>query len=227
MAKKKLTKRQRAANKRRSYIRSEYAKTYDAIEYMRDFADIDKISRQLNPTMRELKSIRKVYKQLRAQIQASEDRLVNKVTGELIEKLPTKAEMVREIRSEPTQSYRESLEEEPQAPEGFNPDGEYIDNLIQFIEGVEPRPYRGTKRMGYDYNRVTEAKNRLIANINFAVSKTSETAIATQLAADKYVDRVISMNGWYAHEIIQEIDENLIPIILAAVDHALNEYYND
>ena len=43
MARRKLTATQRKARKRAAYIRSEYYKNFDAIDYLRDFAKVKNI----------------------------------------------------------------------------------------------------------------------------------------------------------------------------------------
>ena len=67
MAKKKLTSKQRKARKRAAYIRAEYYKNYDALDYLRIFAKVKDVKIPSKITKKSLESIRKIYKQAKAE----------------------------------------------------------------------------------------------------------------------------------------------------------------
>lgn len=212
MAKKRLTKAQQKARAHARYVRAEYYKNFDAIAYMGNHPLAKDLTIPNKITMSSLKKIRKIYAEIKKQLQAKG------------EKLPSKKEMAKAVREEPTQEYRQ-YRAEPEDSEDFNPDIDYLHAVRQEIISLTPRYPRtdSEKKKQYDQQRVEEAKNRLLATLDYVEYKTDPTMIAEILAADKFVDRVFSINNFYAWEMVDEIDDNLIPLLQAAMDNALNK----
>lgn len=212
MATKKLTAKQVKARKKKRYIRYEYNLTIDALDYLNEFGANIKFKITSNPTKASLKAIRNVYK---------------KATKELKQQqwvLPTKREMAKAVREE--QPYRKSRanRKTEEAPSSFQPDTDYIDDLIQAVSNLTGRDRTITTQRTEDYNkaRLQEAKNRLFDKLAYARTKVGDTPLAEQLAADDYIQHVDEMNVRYDYEIVDGIDDTLIPMLESAMYNVLD-----
>lgn len=212
MATKKLTAKQAKARKKKRYIRYEYNLTIDALDYLNEFGANIKFKLTSNPTAASLKAIRKVY---------------NKATKELKKQkwvLPTKREMAKQVREE--QPYRKSRAKRKteEAPTTFQPDTDYIEDLIQSISNLTGAERTKTTQRTEDYNkaRLQEAKNRLFDKLSYARTKAGDTELAEQLAADDFIQHVDEMNVRYDYEIVDGIDDTLIPLLESAMYNVLD-----
>lgn len=236
MAKKKLTAKQRKAHKRASYVRSEYFKTYDALDYLRDFTKVKDIKIPSKITMKSLKAIRKIYKETKASIDKYEGEYVNRTTGEILEKIPTKKEMVRAIRSEPTQQYRQYRAEPQEAPATFDPDEQYLQDLKyeieqlntsrQEIESLTPLRDSAKTQENYDKNvapRFEKAQTKLLDAIDEAIANFGAQQVAHILANNTFVERIENLKQKYTYEIEEAIESSILPLIEESVNTALEE----
>lgn len=236
MAKKKLTAKQRKAHKRASYVRSEYFKTYDALDYLRDFTKVKKIDIPSKITMKSLKAIRRIYKETRAHIDKYEGEYVNRTTGEIFEKIPTKKEMAKAVRSEPTQQYRQYRAEPQEAPPSFDPDEQYLKDLKIEIEQlwtsreqvVELTPLRDSAKSqkNYDKNvapRFEKAQTKLLDAIDDAIKNFGAQQVAHVLATNTFVERIENLKQKYTYEIEDAIESSILPLIEESVNTALEE----
>ena len=222
MAKRKLSAAQRKARKHAAYIRSEYYKNFDALQYLKDFTKIKDVKIPNKITKRSLESIRRIYKEARKAIQKVDGYFLDKTTGELKEKLPTKEEMVKEVRQEPTQQYRQNRAE-PKEDTTFDPDMQYIDSVRDAIDAMIPRDAEDPKKAS-TVRKFEEARLRLYGTLDFALQKTDVSSLAQALASNDYVQRVMGVDNQYAYEIEEAIDNDLIPLLEASMNNALDEY---
>lgn len=212
MARKKLTTRQAKARKKKQYVRYEYNLTIDALDYLNEFGANIKYKITTNPTAASLKAIRNIY---------------NKATKELKKRqwvLPTKREMAKTVRNE--QPYRKSRAKRKteQAPITFQPDTDYIEDLIQAVSNLTGAERTKTTQRTEDYNkaRLQEAKNRLFDKLTYVRTKAGDTELAEQLAADDFIQHVDEMNVRYDYEIVDGIDDTLIPMLESAMYNVLD-----
>ena len=211
MARKKLTAKQIKARKKKQYVRYEYNLTIDALDYLNEVGAGIKFKITSNPTAASLKAIRKVY---------------NKATKELRKQwvLPTKKQMAKQVRDE--QPYRKSRAKRKteQAPATFQPDTDYIEDLMQAVSNLTGRERTKTTQRTEDYNkaRLQEAKNRLFDKLSYARTKTGDTELAEALAADDFIQHVDEMNVRYDYEIVDGIDDTLIPMLESAMYNVLD-----
>ena len=224
MAKRKLTAAQRKARKRKSYIRAEYYKNFDALEYIRDFAKVKDVKIPSRITKKSLESIRKIYKEAR------------KKAEEAGAVLPTKKEMAQFVReTEPTQSYRIDRAEGTEAPEGFSPDEQYLEDLKQKISDLwqtretasELQPLRDSTKTAKQYNdtvlpKFQAAKQRLLGSIDYAITKLGIEQAAQTLANNVFMNKVAELQEKYTYQIIESVDSDVIPLIESSVGEALN-----
>ena len=236
MAKKKLTSKQRKAHKRASYVRSEYFKTYDALDYLRDFTKIKDIKIPSKITMKSLKAIRKIYKEAKASITKYEGEYVNRTTGEIFEKIPTKKEMVKAVRSEPTQQYRQYRAEPQEAPTSFDPDMQYLTDLKyeieqlntsrQEIQSLTPLRDSAKTQENYDKNvapRFEKAQTKLLDAIDEAIANFGAQRVAHILANNTFVERIENLKQKYTYEIEEAIESSILPLIEESVNTALED----
>lgn len=236
MAKKKLTAKQRKAHKRASYVRSEYFKTYDALDYLRDFTKVKDIKIPSKITMKSLKAIRKIYKETKASVEKYEGEYVNKVTGEIFEKIPTKREMVKAVRSEPTQQYRQYRAEPQKAPPSFDPDMQYLTDLKyeieqlntsrQEIQSLTPLRDSAKTQENYDKNvvpRFEKAQTKLLEAIDEAIANFGAQQVAHTLANNTFVERIENLKQKYTYEIEEAIESSILPLIEESVNTALED----
>jgi Skp family chaperone for outer membrane proteins len=236
MAKKKLTAKQRKAHKRASYVRSEYFKTYDALDYLRDFTKVKDIKIPNKITMKSLKAIRKIYKEAKASISKYEGEYVNRTTGEIFEKIPTKKEMVKAVRSEPTQQFRQYRAEPQEVPQTFDPDEQYLQDLKyeieqlntsrQEIEGLTPLRDSAKTQANYDKNvapRFEKAQTKLLDAIDEAIANFGAQQVAHILANNTFVERIENLKQKYTYEIEDAIESSILPLIEESVNTALEE----
>lgn len=236
MAKKKLTSKQRKAHKRASYVRSEYFKTYDALDYLRDFTKVKDIKIPSKITMKSLKAIRKIYKETKASIDKYEGEYVNRTTGEIFEKIPTKKEMVRAVRSEPTQQYRQYRAEPQEAPTSFDPDEQYLQDLKyeieqlntsrQEIESLTPLRDSAKTQENYDKNvvpRFEKAQTKLLDAIDEAIANFGAQQVAHILTNNTFIERIENLKQKYTYEIEEAIESSILPLIEESVNTALEE----
>lgn len=212
MARKKLSAKQVKARKKKQYVRYEYNLTIDALDYLNEFGADIKFKITSNPTAASLKAIRNVYK---------------KATKKLKKQhwvLPTKREMAKQVREE--QPYRKSRAKRKteQAPITFQPDTDYIEDLIQSVSNLTGAERTKTSQRTEDYNkaRLQEAKNRLFDKLAYTRTKAGDTELAEQLAADDFIQHVDEMNVRYDYEIVDGIDDTLIPMLESAMYNVLD-----
>ena len=212
MAKRKQTAAQRKAKQRAAYYRREYYKNFDALAYLESAVKIKKIKIPNKITKRSLESIRKIYNKARKEAKA------------LGWELPTKQEMAQTIREEPTQAYRQ-YRAEPEEPTGFDPDLQYLEELRDKLNSFMPRRDSTKTDANFQKNvlpKFEEARLRIIGSLDYAIAKTGASEIAAILAGNNFIQRIANLEEKYAHEIIESIDDDLIPLIEASVDEALD-----
>lgn len=212
MARKKLSAKQIKARKKKQYIRYQYNLTIDALDYLNEAGADIKFKLTTKPTAASLKVIRNVY---------------NKATKKLKKQswvLPTKKEMAKAVREE--QPYRRSRAQRKteQAPKTFQPDTDYLEELIESVSNLTGRERAKTTPLTEAYNkaRLQEAKNRLFDKLTYARMKTGDTELAEALAADQYIQHVDEMNVRYDYEIVEGIDDTLIPMLESAMYRVLD-----
>jgi hypothetical protein len=215
MARKKLTPAQRAASKQRQYVRSQYNLTIDALDYLNMMGANIKFKLVSKPTKASLNKIRRIY---------------NQETKKLRQRnwsLPTKKELARAAREE--QPYRKSRAkrayESPTPTTEFHPETDYLQDLIEAVSNLESKmPSNATqRRKEYDNGKLQEAKNRLFDRLAFARQKTGDEVLADKLAQSEYVSRIESLSLKYSYEIVDAIDDELIPALEQAMWDALDE----
>lgn len=234
MAKKKLTARQRKARKRAAYIRAEYYKNFDALEYLRNFTKVKDIKIPNKITKKSLESIRRIYKETKANVATLDGYYVDVSTGEIMTKLPTKAEMVKEVRNERTQQYRQYRAEPEEAPPTFDPDAEYIEELKRKIQDLNTareqiatlQPLRDSDKTEKNYTKnvvpkFESAQQRLIDAIDSAIAEYGISDVAWSLASNSFIQRIANLEEKYTHEIVESIDDDIIPLIEESVSVAL------
>lgn len=212
MAKRKQTAAQRKAKRRAAYYRREYFKNFDALAYLESAVKIKKINIPNKITKRSLESIRKIYNKARKEAKA------------LGWELPTKQEMAQTIREEPTQAYRQ-YRAEPEEPTGFDPDLQYLEELRDKLNSFMPRRDSTKTDANFQKNvipKFEEARLRIIGSLDYAIAKTGASEIAAILAGNNFIQRIANLEEKYAHEIIESIDDDLIPLIEAGVNEALD-----
>ena len=211
----KLSARERKARKQRRYTRYEYNLTIDALDYLNMMGagiDYNIVS---NPTKASLRKIRNIYK---------------KATKELKKKnwiVPTKREMAKVVREESTQAYRRSrAKEQTEAPTSFEPETDYINDLINTItmlQGAE-RTTDKRKTLEKDTQLLEEAKQRLLDKLQFVRTKVGDVDLAEKLAEDDFISHIEEMKVKYDYEIIDGIDDNFIPALDSAMMDVLDNY---
>lgn len=233
MARKKLSakeRRQREAQKRAAYIRAEYYKNVDALDYLRSFGKVPTIKTPNKITKASLKAIRKIYKEVRRSIPKTDGYYID-IDSEgvrLLSKLPTKEEMAREVAEEPTQQYRKDRRKLPktQAKKAPDSDLQYIDDLKQTIMRIEGRAEPRKSMKSFKENVVPlleEAKTRWIQKIDNAVLKFGAQTVAKTLAENDYMQRIAEMDLRYAFEIIESLDNDESEIFQPLMDAALKD----
>lgn len=212
---KKLTARQRKARKHAAYIKAEYYKNIDAIRYLERFGVTKDIKIPKKITKKSLESIRRIYKEVRSNVKEYDlFGYVDLTTGEIFKKLPTKAEMVKEYRSDEQAA--------------FNPDQQYIDELKERIETLTPLRDSTKTRRNYEKNvvpKLEKAKDDFGNAIDEAISRYGLSIVANSLAQNKYMQRVANLEEKYAYQVIGEItdgDESLISLISTSAEEALD-----
>lgn len=233
MARKKLTKAQQKARAHSRYVRAEYYKNFDAIAYLKDFTKVPDIRIPNKITSKSLTKIRKIYNEVKKQIKQLDGGYLNLETGELLDSLPTKKQMVKEVRQE--QPYRQYRAEPEEPPISFDPDQQYLDELrakIQSLESTREQvntlmPLRDSDKTESNYEKnvlpkFTQAQNRLLAKIDYAIAKLGLEGAAQALAGNAFVAKIESIEEKYTHEIIESIDDDILPFIDASVEAALD-----
>lgn len=225
MAKRKMTARQKAAKKRAAYYRSEYYKNVDAISFLSGFTKTKPITIPKKITKSSLAAIRKVYNEVKKSLQKINGGYLDTTTGEWFEKLPSKQEMVKQIRSEPTQQYRKYRAEPEEAPSDFDPDLQYLEDLRDKLNQLSPLRDSNKTDKNYQTNVVPkfiEARNRILGAIDYATVKVGAGTIAAILAGNSFIQRIANLEEKYTHEIVESIDDDLIPLIESSVGEALD-----
>lgn len=233
MAKKKLTKAQRKARAHARYVRAEYYKNFDALQYLKDFTKVPDVRIPNKITSKSLTKIRNIYNEAKRNIQQLSGGYLNLETGELLDSLPTKQQMVKEVRTE--QPYRQYRAEPEEPPQDFDPDQQYIDELrakIQALQATRDRvdnliPLRDSNKTEHNYEKnvlpkFTQAQNRLLAKIDYAIQKLGLAEAAQALAGSAFIGKIDSIEEKYTHEIIESIDDDILPFIDASVEAALD-----
>lgn len=208
---KKMTAKQRKAAKRKSYIKSEYKKTLDALSFINENIQQVAVNIPKKITKASLKAIRKKYTDVKKQLQKQGWAL------------PTKEQMYKAQREE-RKAKQATTQQDEQQEEQFNPYEDYIDTLLNvlselsFVGSAADTP----RKMEYNQNRVQEAKNRMFDTIAYARTKLGDELLAQTLAENSYVQRVEALQLRYAYEVIESIDDDLIPLLDSAVGNALD-----
>ena len=130
--------------------------------------------------------------------------------------------MVQEVRRE--QPYREDRAQGAEAPEGFNPDLQYLEELRSKLNSLTPLRDSNKTDKNYQKNvlpKFEEARNRILGAIDYAVVKAGAEGVAAILAGNNFIQRIGNLEEKYTHEIIESIDDDLVPLIEASVDEAL------
>lgn len=225
MAKKKLTAKQRKARKRAAYIRAEYYKNYDALDYLRNFAKVKDIKIPSKITKKSLESIRKIYKKARAEAEKT-GIYVDITTGEVLTKLPTKREMVKQVREEPTQQYRRYRAQPEEAT--FNPDEQYIEEIKSKIASLSPKEDSTKSATNYNKNvkpKLEQASSDWISMIDDAIAQYGTESVANALASNGYMQRIANIEEKYAFEIIESIEDSeadgLVPLMDATLEDVM------
>lgn len=199
---KKLTSRQRAARKKAAYVKAEYYKNVDAIRYLERFGVTKDIKIPQKITKASLKSIRRIYKEMRAGIKPYEgtNDYVDLTTGEVLEKLPTKAQAVKTYR-----------QEQKEQAESFNPDEQYIEYLKDKIDTIQPKEDNSKTQRNYDKNvkpKLQKAEEDFKTAIDNAIANYGVEIVANALADNNYMRRIENLDGKYAYEIIEDISDD-------------------
>ena len=221
----KLTSKQRKARKRASYIRSEYYKNFDALDYLRNFGKVKDIKIPKKITKASLKAIRKAYKEAKANLPKTDGFYVDYSTGEILTKLPTKEEMARETRKSYGQDYRQYRAEPEPAPASFDPSQQYIDELKEKIRSMgyaeQIVGYNKKKKETFDAKtlpKFEKAKQDWENMIDLAVEKFGVERAAEVLAQSPHVQKIEETQVMkYAYEITEEINESVMPWMTASI----------
>lgn len=226
----KLTSKQRKARKRAAYIRSEYYKNFDAIDYLRNFGKVKDIQIPNKITIASLKSIRKAYKEAKANLPKTDGYYVNVSTGDYMTKLPTKKEMAKEVRGDYLQAYRRYRAKPEEAPFGFDPNEDYIDDIVRKIRDMGYAELtvglRNKKKETFDKStlpKLEAAKEAWTSMIEEATEKLGTLKTAELLASSPHIQRIEELQMKYAHEITEEINESALPWLEASIAYALGK----
>lgn len=230
MAKKrKLSARQKAARKHKSYLRAEYYKNYDALEYLRNFMYVKDVLIPQEITEASVRYIRKIYKEARANLkQYNETGYVDIVYGKHMTKAPTLTEMARQARAkDPEKTWRKKRpKKSPPTPDGqpigepFNPDQEYIDDFKTRLRTITPKVDKSKNREA----KVTAAKDAWLDAIDNAIKKYGAQQVAQTLAQDNYIQRLENIPEQYAYELIDDAydyAEEMDELVNSSVTEAL------
>ena len=212
MAKRKQTAAQRKAKQRAAYYKREYYKNFDALAYLESAVRIKKIKIPNKITKKSVEAIRKIYTKARKEAKA------------LGWELPTKQEMAQVVREEPTQTYRQ-YRAEPEEPSEFDPDLQYLEELRDKLNSFMPKRDPTKTDANFQKNvapKLEEARLRIIGALDYAIAKTGASEIAAILAGNNFIQRIANLEEKYAHEIIESIDDDLVPLIEASVNEALD-----
>lgn len=225
----KLSSKQRKARKRASYIRSEYYKNFDALDYLRNFGKVKDIQIPNKITKASLKAIRKVYKEAKASIEKENSLYINVSTAEEFTKLPTKVEMAKATREAYGQEYRKYRAEPEEAPAGFDPNQQYIDELKEKIRAVEYAEetvgYNRKKKETFDARtlpKFEKAKDDWENMIDLAVEKFGVERAAQAFAQSPHMQKIDDLSKKYAYEIIDEINDNVLPWMVAGIAYEVS-----
>ena len=103
---------------------------------------------------------------------------------------------------------------------------------IQSLESTREQvnslvPLRDSNKTEHNYEKnvlpkFTQAQNRLLAKIDYAISKLGLAGAAQALAGNVFVAKIDSIEEKYTHEIIESIDDDILPFIDASVEAALD-----
>lgn len=226
----KLSSKQRKARKRASYIRSEYYKNFDAIDYLRNFGKVKDIKIPNKITKASLNAIRKAYKEARANLPKTDGYYVNASTGEYMTKLPTKEEMAKEVRAELLQAYRRYRARPEEPPLDFDPNEDYIDDMISKIRNMGYAELtvglRNKKKTTFEKStlpKLEAAKEAWATMIEEATEKLATLKTAELLASSPHIQRIEELQMKYAHEITEEINESALPWLEASIAYALGK----
>lgn len=215
MARKKLSAREKKAKKKREYVRYEYNLTIDALDYLQQMGAELKYKIVSKPTMRSLKAIRNLY---------------NKVKKELQKKnwvLPTKREMAKQVREEqPYRRSRGTAKQYEEAPDTFQPDTDYIEELISKVSQMQGKDRTQTTARNEEYNkaRLQDAKNRFFDKLAYARIKVGDVDLAQALASSAFIEHIDEMQVKYDYEIVDGLDDDLTPLLMTAMNDVLNSY---
>jgi hypothetical protein len=179
--------------------------------------------------MKSLKAIRRIYKETKANIKTFDGVYVDRSTGEIFEKLPTKKEMIKQVRAEKTQAYRQYRAEPETPPPNFDPAQAAIDEIIQKIRDIDylesmvgfNKKTEKTFNKG-DKPKFDKAKQDWETAIDNAIKKYGTERTAQALAADPNIQKIDELSMKYAYETTMEIEDSILPWFEASVQSALN-----
>jgi hypothetical protein len=199
---KKLSTRQKAARKKAAYVKAEYYKNVDAIRYLERFGVTKDIKIPQKITKASLKSIRRIYKEMRAGVKPYEGTkdYVDLTTGEVFEKLPTKAQAVKTYR-----------QEQKEQAETFDPDRQYIEEIKNKISSISPKYDKSKTQKNYDKNvqpKLQKAEQDFSTAIDNAIANYGLEIVANVLADNNYMRRIENLDEKYAFEIIEDISDD-------------------
>ena len=219
MAKRRQTAAQRKAKQRAAYYRREYYKNFDALAYLESAVKIKKINIPNKITKRSVEAIRKIYNKAR------------KEAKELGWELPTKQEMAQTVREEPTQAYRQ-YRAEPEEPTEFDPDLQYLEELRDKLNSFTPRRDSTKTDANFQKNvlpKFEEARLRIIGALDYAITigeeeidfDKDEVLLIVKSMLKREMESIV-YNTRIKDLEIESIDDDLIPLIEASVDEALD-----
>ena len=226
---KKLTTRQRKARKQASYVKAEYYKNVDAIRYLERYGVTKDIKIPNKITKKSLQSIRRIYKEMRASVEKISERgeyvaVKGLTAGEVLTKLPTKAQAAKEYRQE-----AKGIAEGTFKP--FDADAGYIDELKQKITMLNP--VKSSTQSDRYYNKkvipkLNDAKQRFLDAIDQAISSYGTDVVAHALEDNEYIQRVDELEMRYTYEFVEQTggygnnDATLLDLMQSSVQDAFN-----
>lgn len=215
MARKKLSARQQKAKKKRDYVKHEYNLTVDALDYLNLMGAGIKFRIVSKPTKASLRKIRNIYNKAKKDLKKQ-----NWV-------IPTKRELAKRAREEqPYRRSRANNENYEEAPQAFQPDTDYIDELIEKISKMTGKDRTKTSARNEEYNkaRLQDAKNRFFDQLAFARQKVGDVDLAQALASSSFMSHVEELEYKYDYEIVDGLDDDLTPMLMTAMTDVLNNY---
>ena len=161
-------------------------------------------------------------------VQHYDDAFADTIAGERYEKLPTKKEMIKMVRAEKTQAYRQYRAEPETPPPNFDPAQDAIDEIIQKIRDIDylERTVGFNKKSEKTFNKgdkpkFDKAKQDWETAIENAIKKYGTERTAQALVGNPDIERINEMSLRYAYETTIDINDNILPWFEASVESAL------